>query len=67
MSAGIVDAAPFPIHARSLTSPRQANTWLAWHGIVWEGVHVPYHLCHILDPIYPPKKLPAPMKLFFST
>ena len=33
---------------RSLASPRLAlpsrgNAWMAWHGMVWYGVLVPYH------------------------
>ena len=54
--------APSPNATKSCTNlphfakPRHGWHGMAWHGIIWEGVPVSYHLCHILDPVYPPKK-----------
>ena len=31
----------------------QGMAGMAWHGMVWEGMLVTYHLCHMMDPIYP--------------
>ena len=38
-----------------LASLRQGMAWLAWHGMVWWGVLVAYHLYLILEAMYPQK------------
>ena len=44
------ESSTFP-HTRTLASPSHGHAWVAWHGIIWEGVPVLYHLCHILGPV----------------
>ena len=69
--SGAVDAASVPTHmqARSprLAKARQGMAGMAWHGMVWVGMLVTYHLCHFMDPIYSQKGATCPRESFWCT